>query len=211
MRSENDFYPTPQPVADAICARMSLELEGRHFDRIIEPSCGNGAFIRPLARLWNRPVIGVDIDPGADASAGVAIIYKGDWAYWIRHNPQHGRTLVIGNPPFSLAAEHILAGLENLATGSLVCFLLKQNFFGSEDRRSNFWTKGHCLRWFIPIVGRPSFVRGEKSSTDTNEYAVFCFEVGHTGNPEILFPHIEWKPRPIHHPELPLVAKNEGR
>jgi hypothetical protein len=164
-----------------------------HFD-VIEPSAGAGAFVRPLRELWGlQPLIAIDIEPNTQAlnDAGADEVHQADWVTWVRSYKIDGPTLVAGNPPFSLAKEHVLAGLDYLLPGSHICFLLKQNFFGSRDRLG-FWKQGQ-LRYFIPIVPRPSFVKGEKSSTDTNEYAVFIWEVGYAGPPVILFPHIIWK------------------
>lgn len=193
-RQENDYYPTPDPLAAAICKRLGEVLFNGHFD-VIEPSAGSGAFVRPLREIWGlQPLIAVDIEPNVQAlhDAGADEIYKADWVEWVRSYKIDGPTLVVGNPPFSKATEHISAGLDYLLPGSHICFLLKLNFFGGKDRELTFWRQGQ-LRFLIPIIGRPSFVKGEKSSTDTNEYAVFIWEVGYAGPPVVLFPHIIWK------------------
>lgn len=193
-RAENDYYPTPDALASCICSRVASVLEPIHFD-IIEPSAGSGAFVRPLRLIWQlQPLIAIDINPNVPAldQAGADEIVTGDYVEWLHKFKCEGPVLVIGNPPFSLAALHIAESLDYLVPGSHIAFLLKMNFFGSKDRQP-FWRLGQ-LRYFIPILGRPSFVKGEKSSTDFNEYAVFIWEVGYSGKPEILFPHIVWKP-----------------
>ena len=192
-RQENDFYPTPDPLAVAICERVAKLLPPHHFE-VIEPSAGAGAFVRPLREIWGlQPIIAIDIEPNVQAlrDAGADDVFKADWVSWIQTYRIDGPTLVVGNPPFSLAKEHVLVGLDYLLPSSHICFLLKQNFFGSRDRLS-LWNQGQ-LRYFIPIIPRPSFVKGEKSSTDTNEYAVFIWEVGYSGKPTIELPHIVWK------------------
>ena len=192
-RQENDFYPTPAPLAEHICERIAGLLPSSHFE-VIEPSAGQGAFVRVLRELWGlQPLIAIDItaDDALLRGAGADDVFKADWVEWLKSYRIDGPTLVVGNPPFSLAKEHVLAALDYLLPGSHICFLLKQNFFGSRDRL-DFWKQGQ-LRYFIPIVPRPSFVKGEKSNTDTNEYAVFIWEVGYTGKAEIVFPHIVWK------------------
>lgn len=193
-RQANDFYPTPAPLAVAICKRLSEVLPVGHFD-VIEPSAGSGAFVRPLRELWGlQPLIAIDIEPDVPAlqAAGADDIIKADWVQWVRSYKIDGPTLVIGNPPFSLAHEHISAGLDYLLPGSHICFLLKLNFFGGKEREKAFWRQGQ-LRYLIPIIGRPSFVKGAMASNDTNEYGVFVWEVGFSGKPVILFPHIIWK------------------
>jgi hypothetical protein len=193
-RQANDFYPTPAPLAVAICRRIAKVLPNGHFD-VIEPSAGAGAFVRPLRELWSlQPLIAIDIDPNVEAlrAAGADDIHTADWGTWVKTYRVDGPTLVVGNPPFSLAHEHISAGLDYLLPGSHICFLLKLNFFGGKERERVFWRQGQ-LRYLIPIIGRPTFVKGEKASNDTNEYGVFIWEVGFSGRPEILFPHIFWK------------------
>lgn len=192
-RAENDFYPTPAPLAERICERIADLLAPTHFD-VIEPSAGQGAFVRVLRELWGlQPLIAIDItaDETLLRNAGADDVFRADWVEWLKTYKCEGPSLVVGNPPFSLAKEHVLAGLDYLLPGSHICLLLKQNFFGSRDRLS-LWGQGQ-LRYFIPIIPRPSFVKGEKSSTDTNEYGLFIWEVGYAGRPTILFPHIIWK------------------
>lgn len=190
-REANDFYPTPQPLADDICLRVSKLLPPVHFD-VIEPSAGQGAFVRPLRELWGlQPLIAIDIvaDEKLLRAAGADEVYRADWVEWIKSYKIEGPSLVVGNPPFNVAKEHIFAGLDYLLPGSHICFLLKQNFFGSRDREETIWRQGQ-LKYFIPLIPRPSFVRG---STDTNEYAVFIWEVGYAGKATIELPHIVWK------------------
>lgn len=193
-RAENDFYPTPAPLASAICRRVSQLVPAGHFD-VIEPSAGMGAFVRPLRVIWGlQPLIAIDItaDDRILREAGADDVHKADWVEWVKTYKIDGPTLVVGNPPFSLAKEHISAGLDYLLPGSHICFLLKQNFFGGRDRVESFWGQGQ-LKHFIPIIPRPSFIKGAKSSTDTNEYGLFIWEVGYAGKATIEFPHIIWK------------------
>lgn len=193
-REPNDFYPTPAPLPEVICTRLAKVLPNYHFE-VIEPSAGNGAFVAPLRQLWSLPpLLAIDVQPDHDAlsKAGADAVYKDDWVHWVRSHPIEEPSLVVGNPPFSLAQEHISAGLDYLLPKSHICFLLKLNFLGGKKREETFWRQGQ-LRYVIPIVGRPTFVSGEVAINDTNEYGVFIWEVGFPGRPEILFPHIIWK------------------
>lgn len=45
-----DNYPTPQPLADAITGFCHELFPNKSL--IIEPSCGEGNFIRPIKQLW---------------------------------------------------------------------------------------------------------------------------------------------------------------
>jgi hypothetical protein len=197
-RNALDAYFTPQPLADAICDRLLKIYPSPDF--IIEPSAGMGAFVRSCTSRWpGKMILAVDIDPRyneACLSAGAQAFYPEDWVQFIhRVDFTQNKVLMLGNPPFKHAQAHVEAGLARLGVGSSIALLLKDNFFGGKDRAHNLFPKGQ-MRYFIPILSRPSFKTTSKAVNDTNEYGVFIWEVGYTGRPEILFPHIEWrKPR----------------
>lgn len=193
-RQENDYYPTPDSLAEAICLRIASVLVPYHCE-VIEPSAGSGAFVKPLRNIWQLPeLIAIDVNPDVKAlnDAGADTVVKADWVEWVKTFKSEGPTLVVGNPPYSLAQEHILAGLDYLLPGSHICFLLKLDFLGGKEREKNLWRQG-LLKYLIPIVGRPSFIKGSKSTTDTHEYGLFIWEVGFSGRTELLLPHIKWR------------------
>jgi hypothetical protein len=92
--------------------------------------------------------------------------------------------LIIGNPPYFLAEEHVALARE---TAPWVAFLLRLSFLGSQERGRTLWSLPG-LRWLIPISRRPSFTGG---GSDASEYAVFVWERGFTGNAVVL-PHLQW-------------------
>lgn len=199
-RTENDFYPTPDQLALAISQRLHQLWPNPTV--IIEPSAGHGAFVRHFKTLWDRPVVAIEIQESARVpllNAKADMVEIDSFENWIRKYAFPGPSLLstprgvlmAGNPPFSLAQEHIILALDYLMPGSWIAFLLKVNFFGSYDRVNGVWKRGE-LKHFIPIVPRPSFKTTEKSSNDSNEYGVFIWEVGYQGYASIL-PHIVWK------------------
>ncbi len=193
-RTDNDFYPTPQGLADAICNRLATLYEAPLY--IVEPSAGSGNFVRAAHRAWPTvPIFSIDLRAECEAdclSAGAAYFTSGDWpsllVTWGLSDPG----LILGNPPFSCAEQHILSVLTGTPKGTVVAFLLKMNFFGGKDRTKTLWSHRQ-LKYLIPIVGRPSFKKTELASNDTNEYGIFIWETAFEGAPTILFPHIEWK------------------
>lgn len=174
-REQLDFYATPEPLADAICQRV-FTAEG-DADAIIEPSAGEGAFVRAAARAWPlAEITAVDLDGQhveALFRAGANPVIEADWVKWagtMNWADHPRRTIVIGNPPFREAEAHIRAALEAMSANDVLALLLRINFLGSKVRL-DFWEK-YPAAWMAPIVPRPSFTRG---GTDGTEYAVFCW------------------------------------
>jgi hypothetical protein len=89
-------YMTPEWAARELIAHYFGDLTC--CDRVIEPSCGEGAFLRALPDYV--PAIGVEIDPSlaatARASTGRTVIVGDFCTADIQLRP----TAVIGNPPF---------------------------------------------------------------------------------------------------------------
>lgn len=95
-RKELGQFFTPEWVAQALVERYYPGL-GMH-DRVVEPSCGDGAFLRVLPD--HVPAIGVEIDPmfaaQAEANSGREVLVGDFCAADLPFRP----TLLLGNPPF---------------------------------------------------------------------------------------------------------------
>jgi len=108
-------YYTPQGVADAVC-RWAIRSRA---DTVLEPSCGDGAFLRAAARrltcLCERAVriggqvTGVEITPEESQKAAAAFrdatgedctVHTGDFFEWAVFGPSRSFDCVVGNPPF---------------------------------------------------------------------------------------------------------------
>ncbi len=202
---ENDNYPTPQPLADKLIQEQVDN--GVVPAVVIEPSCGAGAFIKAARKAWpNARIIGIDIvDYRRQAIANgadefVCAPMERVIADILEAEQELGRVLVIGNPPFSLAEEHITLIMRLLNEGNLLSFLLRFSFFGSKSRAERFWPVHHpLLNCITPITPRPSyrvfkevskivpgefdaagepkrvFKRKRVSTTDNSEYAMYHF------------------------------------
>ena len=127
-------------------------------------------------------------------SAGADSVYIGTLESFLQEHPFGKPVMTLGNPPYSLAAQHVMLLLDYLMPTSLIGFLLKLGFLGTKERANSLWKQGQ-LKYVRPILGRPNFVKSKnsKSSSDVNEYGLFIWEVGYSGPPTILFPHIRWK------------------
>jgi len=190
-RAVNDFYPTQPELALAI-TELVAGLLPLPIGLVIEPSAGTGAFIRAAKQVWPHvPACGVDIDPAMVPhlrAAGADDIYVGDWVEAMNTYTLEPGTLILGNPPFGLAQEHITAGNRALAKGDFQAMLLRMSFLGSRQR-VEFWQE-FPARYLIPLVPRPKFIVGK--SGDNSEYGVFVWQSGYTGTTELL-PTLVWK------------------
>ena len=101
----------------------------------IEPSAGNGAFLKVLPASINR--LGIDLDPKMDG------ILKGDFLAWEPTSPS--KKVYFGNPPFgkqgSLAKSFIKHSCEK---AEVVAFILPRSFLKPSMSRA-FPLKFHCV------------------------------------------------------------------
>jgi hypothetical protein len=190
-----DAYMTPDPLALAICGE--LRRRGEDPMDVIEPSGGDGAFVRAARATWDMAhVTAVEVDPAKRSAltvAGAQLVVCEDWVLWATGlaNTQGEEgldRLILGNPPFRKAQPHVEAALDILREGDRLAFLLRLNFLGSRDR-VRFWRRPG-LESVQTIAPRPSFTGG---GTDGTEYALFCWRKGYRGAPRILSPLV-WKP-----------------
>lgn len=94
------------------------------------------------------------------------------------------QALIIGNPPFSLAEEHVALAMSRLSTRpSHLCFLLRASFLAGKGRVAALFDGPESiggLRYVWHVVGRPGFTPDGK--TDSAEYAVLTWEAGYRGD-----------------------------
>ena len=220
-RISDDNYPTPLHDVRGIVKRLASFIQPPAF--IIEPSAGNGNFVRIAREVWGPavPIAAIDIRPECAApctAAGASFFQAADWAKVAIEQVKPARAnggikgplLILGNPPFSLAVEHMKAALAVLQPGDRLAFLLRLSILGTKGRAEDFWPEPHVGEWLermIPLAKRPSFRIGESgSTTDGSEYGIFVFspDVASFGlAPTISFPHI-WPDGPVE--EVPAPA-----
>jgi hypothetical protein len=94
---------TPYPLARAIVARLAVHprLGPPQLRRILEPSCGGGAFLRAVREVMPDAITtGIDIDPEAEG-LGIADEHAvADWPTWAAAQPAQHWLLAVGNPPY---------------------------------------------------------------------------------------------------------------
>lgn len=99
---------TPAPLAAEVARRTLAPLRGRRNLRILDPACGEGAFLHAARRYLGpgHELVGVDIDPAALSRAGPGFtLHEGDA---LRFDWGDRRfDAVVGNPPWvSFSGRH---------------------------------------------------------------------------------------------------------
>lgn len=183
VRATDDCYITKPElcaaIVDALIQHKVVLVTDNELD-ICEPSAGAGMFVRELKRQLNCRVTAVEINSSFKKKlkqAGADRVVIDDW---LIHEEKYD--LIVGNPPFIEAEEHVRHAARLLKPCGAVAFLLRIGFLGSSGR-IDFWKK-YRPTWVFPITPRPSFLTSElepvvgkngKKGVDGSEYAVFVW------------------------------------
>lgn len=169
---------TPEPLAAAIVDGL-LGWNDEAPRTVVEPSVGGGAFARAVRRRWpSSLLIGIDADPEA---AGLAICdrrHVDDWPRWARGVLGERGALVVGNPPFKGAIEHVAAAQQ---VCGVVAFILPLAYLGGAK-----WRPLRDRLASVQVIdGRPwECVR---------EVALWTWRRGHVGPAALPAEPIRWK------------------
>lgn len=147
-RVPKDFYPTPE---DAVEVMLQL-FEFKRCTWFLEPCRGDG-------KIYDR--VPVENKIWAELQEGIDYLTFDD--LFLPKN-----SIIITNPPFSLALEFLTKSLKEAGT---VCYLLPLNFLGSK-KRYEFWLENPPTQLF-PLSKRPSFTG---KGTDACDYAWFVWD-----------------------------------
>lgn len=202
-RRDKDLYETPQACASAICARLEAILKLGEDPRIIEPSAGSGSFVKAARATWPEAIIqAVDLHSENARRLHVAGATSYTTGKWQQQDVGgFGADLIVGNPPFSEAEEHIVHALNVVSPAGYVAMLLPASFLASQRRCKSLWTPNTPgglvgfggVRYVWPIAERPSFT--EDGATDMSEYICVVWKRNFSMNPELL-PPLWWKTKP---------------
>lgn len=204
-RREADFYPTPDELAERIVRAV-----GRYPNRILEPSAGDGAFVRACRANWRHARVS-QVEPGPHHFDPEVDGYRATIEEFAARLPDARFDLIIGNPPFSLAEEHVRLCIGMLAPGGRLVFLLRLAFLETK-KRAKFWCEcpparitvledrpSFCWSWSCKAKHKWTSAPGVKhthcpecgseklkiTKTDACAYAVFEWRQGFAGKPEL--------------------------
>jgi len=185
-RQPRDYYPTPAPVVRACLDLLDL----RPDQHGLEPSAGTGAWLGPmLDRLGHVDAVEIDrkkckalreLRAGHETPGSVIC------TDFTEHMPPGvGATgmydWIIGNPPFSVASQHVQHAHWLLKPGGRLAFLLGSGWLHTAGRR---WLRERFALWRdYGIEGRPPFMQAvQVEGTDSVEYSLFVWQRGYTGS-----------------------------
>lgn len=147
---------TPDDLADRCLDRVLDRCGVGPGHTVVEPSVGGGSFARAVRRRLPRArLVGVDLDPGAVGLDLVDVAAVADTVQWAARTEERP-TLVLGNPDFGSATEHVeaLLGL----TPWRLALILPLDRIGRVGWHSLLYeepVEGMRLREVHPITPRP--------------------------------------------------------
>lgn len=156
VRDPDDFYATPAWTTRAIVPRLG-ELAGL---RILEPSAGRGAIVRELIAAGADPDKIVAVEPhhgraaSIDGRTRLAVATFEDFASRAKLHAW-SFDLVVMNPPFRRAEEHIRLACSLLNAVGTVAALVRLPFLSESQCRADFRATHPHDR--LELVRRPSF------------------------------------------------------
>jgi site-specific DNA-methyltransferase (adenine-specific) len=141
-------FMTPEWVAQALLDRYYPSLS--MFDRVVEPSCGEGAFLRSLPD--HVQAVGVEIDPALAALARKSsgrVVVVGDFR---TADLPISPTLVVGNPPFKqkTVAGFLDRAWQVLPDGGEVGFILPAFILQTANTVERMSERWHIQQDMIP-------------------------------------------------------------
>jgi hypothetical protein len=183
VRRADDFYETPGWCVDLILPKLGELTE----KKILEPSAGRGAIVVRLIVKGANPfaitAVELDSERANTLRASRCAVECQDFLLRdpaARAPGPHRWDLIIMNPPFSAAQEHIEHALRFLASGGKCAALLRLAFVCSKKRAA--FRGAHPFDLY-PLASRPSFTG---NGTDSADYAWLVWGEGCGGRFEVL-------------------------
>ena len=203
-RDKWDRYYTPQDCANTCVDFMMSrypDLVDQGNLRIVEPHCGQGAFVHALAEYasYISVLCTVDIDPE------IKPILEGDSHFYYVHINDNFKNLnlqnchmVIGNPPYKDNLwEHLVQALKAaprvgfLLRSTALAGTIKKDASGTSFRS---WLKENPPKYALFLNERVKFTGpGAKGHSDTANHIFAIWDQGHTGPTELHF--TSWRKR----------------
>lgn len=213
-RIKNDFYQTPQELADMAVTY----LKANKVNRVLDPSCGTGVWGQAVRLRYGLSprITGIDIERTPDRGNYTKAVVQ-DFLTWSPGPGNPGYDLVVCNPPYDkipglntpevkqvlknqglpvnrrliLAEAFIRKSVDLLNPGGEALFLVRSAFLGSQFRGEGLWKDYPPVGLYF-VSRRPSFTPDTKSSEKGMEYVVIRFKKDVTGKVCKLPQEFDW-------------------
>lgn len=163
-RIKNDFYPTPEPITQALLDVVDIG------GLVFEPCAGESAISRVLRKDSRvTQVIESDLTWGEDVPRDATT--DEFWQHWTERSKVDW---VVTNPPFSLAPKILPKAWANATLGCSI--LLRISYIEPTDNRAKFHKNlSDHLRYITPVNPRVKF-RKDVTGTDNATCAWFVWD-----------------------------------
>ena len=156
VRSENDYYPTPDALAKHMASLLTRATASVDFkpSQVCEPCRGEAQAIfkyLPEGCQWAELTEGKDY----------------------LNTKFEGVKYIVTNPPFNIAMDFVQKGLQEVGKDGTAIYLLRLNWLGSQKRHQ--FLKDNPPTHLFVLSPRPSFTG---KGTDSTEYALICWDYG---------------------------------
>ena len=135
IKKDFQFFATPSDVADLMVAKLEIQ----PYEKILEPSAGNGALINAVRRLYNDITVDCyELNPlnrkVLEKMANVNVL--GD--DFTKHLDNEEYDVIIANPPFSKNQDiiHLMKMWDNLRYGGRIACITSTHWMFSNDKKS---------------------------------------------------------------------------
>ena len=133
-QSLDQFYTKKEVAKKCVAAILQVAPQTSTY-QWIEPSAGQGAFLKALPATVNR--LGIDLDPKSP------FVKRGDFLLW--EPLEQAPKIVFGNPPFGRQSSTAKAFIQHAATfASVIAFILPRSFV-KPSMSSAFPLNFHCI------------------------------------------------------------------
>ena len=184
-RDASDWYVEPAVVSLALFRELPFS------SKIWDPACGMGR-IAKSAQYCGKHVKMSDIVNRTSDPIEVKDFREFDYRKFDYD--------IVTNPPFAIAEQFVQHAISMLDVGQKAAFLLPLVWMSGFSTKRD-WMPNSPLRYIAPISPRPSMppgkviLSGTKPGNGTKDFGWFVWEIGFSGQPEIVFlntnPHKE--------------------
>ena len=133
--TKDQYYTRVSVAKDCVLSILSLVPDASHY-HWIEPSAGNGSFLKALPNEIHST--GIDLDPKMNT------ILKGNFLEWLPSD-LHTKKIFFGNPPFGKQGSLAKSFIQHASQyATVLAFILPRSFLKPSMSRA-FPSKFHCI------------------------------------------------------------------